>query len=71
VRVGEETYSVRSGDIVIIPAGAAHGIRNAGRAVVRVRAVFPAHRIDAKSTDANLTNAPDGTPTHSQLGNVP
>src|SRR2546426_1179895 len=24
-----------------------------------------------KSTDANLTNAPDGTATHSQFGNVP
>jgi hypothetical protein len=25
----------------------------------------------AKSTDANLTNAPDGTPAHSQFVNVP
>jgi hypothetical protein len=33
----------------------------------------PFTRIEArtKSTDANLTNAADGTPTHSQFGNVP
>jgi len=53
VRVGDETYRVRAGDIVIVPAGAAHGTRNVGDEFVRVRAVFPRHLIDIEYIERN------------------
>ena len=53
VRVGEETHRARGGDIVIVPAGAAHGTRNVGEDAVRLRAVFPSHRIDIEYLERN------------------
>jgi quercetin dioxygenase-like cupin family protein len=53
VRVDEETYRVRGGDIVIVPAGAAHGTRNVGSDEVRLRAVFPSHRLDITYIERN------------------
>jgi quercetin dioxygenase-like cupin family protein len=53
VRVGEETYSVRGGDIVIVPAGAPHGTRNVGATKVRVNAVFPSARVDMEYLERN------------------
>jgi quercetin dioxygenase-like cupin family protein len=51
VRIDGETYDVQAGDIVIVPAGAAHGTRNVGEDIVRLRAVFPSHRIDIAYID--------------------
>jgi quercetin dioxygenase-like cupin family protein len=53
VRVDADTYRVGAGDIVIVPAGAAHGTRNVGADVVRLRAVFPSHRIDIAYLERN------------------
>jgi quercetin dioxygenase-like cupin family protein len=53
VRVDEETYRVGAGDIVIVPAGTAHGTRNVGSGIVRLRAVFPSHRIDLTYIERN------------------
>lgn len=52
-RVGDETFHVRGGDVVIVPAGTAHGTRNAGDDVVRLRAVFPRHLIDIEYIERN------------------
>jgi quercetin dioxygenase-like cupin family protein len=53
VRVADETYRVQAGDIVIVPAGAAHGTRNVGSDKVSLRAVFPSHRIDMTYLERN------------------
>jgi quercetin dioxygenase-like cupin family protein len=53
VRVGGDTYDVRSGDIVVVPAGRPHGTRNVGDGVVRLRAVFPSARIDIEYLERN------------------
>jgi quercetin dioxygenase-like cupin family protein len=53
VRVDDETYRVQAGDIVIVPAGAAHGTRNVGSDKVSLRAVFPSHRIDMTYLERN------------------
>lgn len=60
VRVDDEIYDVRAGDIVIVPAGAAHGARNVGADVVRVRAVFPSHRIDIAYIERNPAPGTEG-----------
>ena len=60
VRVGEETYSVRGGDIVIVPAGAPHGTRNVGTAVVHLKAVFPTCRIDMQYIERNPAPGTEG-----------
>jgi quercetin dioxygenase-like cupin family protein len=53
VRIDKDEHSVHAGDIVIVPAGAAHGTRNVGEGVVRLRAVFPSHRIDIEYLERN------------------
>jgi len=53
VRLGGETYDVRAGDIVVIPAGSVHGTRNTGDGVVALRAVFPRARIDMEYVERN------------------
>jgi quercetin dioxygenase-like cupin family protein len=53
VRIDDETYAVRGGDIVIVPAGSLHGTRNVGDGVVRLRAVFPSHRLDIAYLERN------------------
>jgi quercetin dioxygenase-like cupin family protein len=60
VRVDEETYLVGAGDIVIVPAGAAHGTRNVGTDKVSVRAVFPSHRIDITYIERNPAPGTEG-----------
>ena len=60
VRVDEETYLVGAGDIVIVPAGAAHGTRNVGSDKVSVRAVFPSNRIDMTYIERNLAPGTEG-----------
>jgi quercetin dioxygenase-like cupin family protein len=60
VRVGEETYVVGAGDIVIVPAGAAHGTRNVGSDKVCLRAVFPSSRIDMTYIERNPAPGTEG-----------
>ena len=60
VQVDEETYLVGAGDIVIVPAGAAHGTRNVGSAKVSVRAVFPSNRIDMTYIQRNPAPGTEG-----------
>jgi quercetin dioxygenase-like cupin family protein len=60
VRVDDETYDVRAGDIVIVPAGAVHGTRNVGADTVRVRAVFPSHLLDIAYVERNPAPGTEG-----------
>lgn len=60
VRVDDETYRVRGGDIVIVPAGAAHGTRNVGDEKVRLRAVFTSHRVDIEYLERNPAPGTEG-----------
>jgi quercetin dioxygenase-like cupin family protein len=60
VRVDEETYDVRAGDIVIVPAGAVHGTRNVGDGIVRLRAVFPSHLLDIAYVERNPAPGTEG-----------
>jgi quercetin dioxygenase-like cupin family protein len=60
VRVDEETYLVGAGDIVIVPAGAAHGTRNVGSVKVCLRAVFPSNRIDMTYIERNPAPGTEG-----------
>ena len=62
VRIDEETYRVRAGDIVIVPAGASHGTRNVGSDKVSVRAVFPSHRIDITYIERNPAPGTEAMP---------
>ncbi len=60
VRVGEETFRVRAGDIVIVPAGAEHATRNVGDEPVSLRAVFPSRRIDMQYLERNPAPGTEG-----------
>jgi quercetin dioxygenase-like cupin family protein len=60
VRVDDETYDVRAGDIVIVPAGAVHGTRNVGADIVRLRAVFPSHLLDIAYVERNPAPGTEG-----------
>lgn len=60
VRVGEATYGVRSGDIVLVPAGSVHGTRNTGAEMVSLRAVFPRARIDMEYVERNPAPGTEG-----------
>jgi len=60
VRVGAETYSVRAGDVVIVPAGVPHGTRNIGDEPVRLHAIFPASRIDMQYLERNPAPGTEG-----------
>ena len=60
VRVGDETYRARAGDVVIVRAGAVHGTRNVGDGVVRLRAVFPARRVDIEYVERNPAPGTEG-----------
>jgi len=62
VRVGEETYNVRGGDIVVIPAGNVHGTRNTGQEMVELRAIFPCARIDIQYVERNPAPGTVGDP---------
>ena len=56
----DETYDIRAGDIVIVPAGAVHGTRNAGDDIVRLRAVFPSHLLDIAYVERNPAPGTEG-----------
>jgi quercetin dioxygenase-like cupin family protein len=52
-RLGEERRLVGEGDVVFIPAGVPHGLRNIGDAPLRVEAVFPSDRIWLRYLERN------------------
>jgi uncharacterized cupin superfamily protein len=60
VPVDGETHEVRAGDLVIIPAGAAHGTKNIGGEAVRICAFFPSHRIDIEYIERNPAPGTEG-----------
>ncbi len=60
VRVDGETHEVRAGDLVIVPAGAAHGTKNIGGEAIRICAFFPSHRIDIEYLERNPAPGTEG-----------
>jgi quercetin dioxygenase-like cupin family protein len=62
VRLGEESHSVRAGDIVVIPAGVAHAQRNTGGSVAEIRAVFPSASLDVEYLERNPAPGTEGDP---------
>lgn len=62
VRVGAETHAVRPGDIVLIPAGEAHGMRNDGDETVQFRAAFPSARLDVEYLERNPAPGTEADP---------
>jgi quercetin dioxygenase-like cupin family protein len=60
VQVDDELYAVGPGDIVMVPAGAVHGTRNAGAGIVRFHAVFPTHRLDMEYVERNPAPGTEG-----------
>jgi len=59
-RVGDETFGVSAGDIVLVPAGQIHGTRNTGDVEVEIRAVFPSARIDMQYVERNPAPGTEG-----------
>jgi quercetin dioxygenase-like cupin family protein len=57
--IGDETGTVRAGDVAVVPALAPHGLRNVGDVPVRVVGFF------ASSTVVSLF--PEGAPTGDQV----
>jgi quercetin dioxygenase-like cupin family protein len=53
LRMGDDEHAVRGGDIVLIPAGTRHGMRNTGDEAVEFRAAFPSVRIDVEYFERN------------------
>lgn len=62
VRLGDEIHAVRAGDIVVIPAGVAHGQRNTGDSIAEIRAVFPSARLDIEYLERNPAPGTEGDP---------
>jgi quercetin dioxygenase-like cupin family protein len=60
VRVGNDVHAVCGGDIVMIPAGTPHGMRNTGAAAVEFRAAFPSARVDVEYLERNPAPGTDG-----------
>ena len=60
VRVGDDLYEVKGGDLVFIPAGRVHGTRNLGRDVVEIRAFFPSARLDITYVERNPAPGTEG-----------
>lgn len=60
VRLGDETYAVGSGDVVVIPAGVAHSQRNVGTTPAEFRAVFPSAVLDIEYLERNPAPGTEG-----------
>lgn len=67
VRIEGEIFAVRSGDMVVIPAGDVHGTRNTGRGPVELRAFFPRARIDIEYVERNPAPGTEGEPPRSAM----
>ena len=52
-RLGDERRRVADGDVVFIPAGTPHGLRNTGSAPLRLEAVFPSDRVWLRYLERN------------------
>lgn len=53
VTLGDDTRQVGPGTVVFIPAGTAHGTRNAGTSPVRIHAMFPSEQIGIEYLERN------------------
>ena len=60
VRLDDEIHAVRAGDILVIPAGVAHGQRNTGDSIAEIRAVFPSTRLDVEYLERNPAPGTEG-----------
>jgi quercetin dioxygenase-like cupin family protein len=60
VRLGDDTYAARAGDIVVIPAGVAHSQRNTGDSAAEIRAAFPSSRVDIEYLERNPAPGTEG-----------
>lgn len=52
-RLGDEQRVVGNGDVVFIPAGTPHGLRNTGTTALSIEAVFPTDRIWLRYLERN------------------
>jgi len=52
-RLGDEQRVVGDGDVVFIPAGTPHGLRNTGTTALSIEAVFPTDRIWLRYLERN------------------
>jgi quercetin dioxygenase-like cupin family protein len=50
--VAEQTFEARSGELVLIPAGAPHGFTNTGETTMRMVAIHAAPRVEIEWLDA-------------------
>lgn len=55
-----EDVGVSAGDVVFIPAGAAHGTRNTGSTPLHVHAVFPSRQVVMEMLDRNPAPGTEG-----------
>lgn len=62
VRLGDETQTVRSGAVVFVPAGIAHGTRNLSGSPVTLHAIFPFPVIDIEYLERNPAPGTEGDP---------
>ena len=62
VRLGAETREVGPGAVVFIPAGTAHGTRNATTSPVRIHAMFPSERIGIEYLERNPAPGTESDP---------
>jgi len=60
VTVGDERQEVGPGAVVFIPAGMAHGTRNASATPVRIHAMFPGERIGIEYIERNPAPGTEG-----------
>ncbi|MDX6481661.1 MAG: hypothetical protein QOG85_2171 [Gaiellaceae bacterium] len=60
VLLGDETHTVRAGDMVVVPAGVIHSQRNTGESVAEIRAVFPSARLDIEYFERNPAPGTEG-----------
>ncbi|HZS30717.1 MAG TPA: cupin domain-containing protein [Gaiellaceae bacterium] len=60
VRLGGEKYEAQPGDVLLIPAGTPHSMRNTGDVVAEFRATFPSARVDIEYLERNPMPGTEG-----------
>lgn len=67
LRLGDETRTVTGRSVAFVPAGVAHGARNAGTSDVVYTAFFPATRLDIEYLERNPAPGTEGAPPQPPL----